>query len=83
MRCYYRNDISCGANRREFEDQRVIKGKLDQNGIRPSWSLIWEGVLGLLSKERRIEEEEEEEKKKRKKKKKKRISGMDISLFHF
>ena len=83
MRCYYRNDISCGANRREFEDQRVIKGKLDQNGIRPSWSLILEGVLGLLSKERRIEEEEEEEKKKRKKKKKKRISGMDISLFHF
>ena len=35
MRCYYRNDISCGANRREFEDQSVIKDKLDQIGIRP------------------------------------------------
>ena len=35
MRCYYRNDISCGANRREFEDQSVIKGKLDQIRIRP------------------------------------------------
>ena len=35
MRCYYRNGISCGANRREFEDQSVIKGKLDQIGIRP------------------------------------------------
>ena len=34
MRCYYRNDISCGANRREFEDQSVIKGKLYQIGIR-------------------------------------------------
>ena len=28
MRCYYRNDKSCGANRREFEDQSVIKGKI-------------------------------------------------------
>ena len=28
MRCYYRNDISCGANTREFEDQSVIKGKI-------------------------------------------------------
>ena len=28
MRCYYRNDISCGANKREFEDQSVIKGKI-------------------------------------------------------
>ena len=28
MRCYYRNGISCGANRREFEDQSVIKGKI-------------------------------------------------------
>ena len=35
MRCYYRNDIICGANRREFEDQSVIKEKLDQIGIRP------------------------------------------------
>ena len=35
MICYYRNDISCGANRREFKDQNVIKIKLDQIGIRP------------------------------------------------
>ena len=32
MRCYYRNSKSCGANRREFEDQSAIKGKLDQMG---------------------------------------------------
>ena len=41
---YYINDISCGANRREFEDQRVIKEKFDRMGIRPSWSLILEGA---------------------------------------
>ena len=35
MRCYYRNGISCGTNRREFEDQSVIKEILDQIGIRP------------------------------------------------
>ena len=35
MICCYRNDISCVANRREFEDQSEIKGKLDQIGIRP------------------------------------------------
>ena len=28
MRCYYRNGISCGENRRELEDQSVIKGKI-------------------------------------------------------
>ena len=28
MRFYYRNGISCGANRREFEDQSVIEGKI-------------------------------------------------------
>ena len=27
MICYYRNDISCGANRMEFKDQIVIRGK--------------------------------------------------------
>ena len=27
--------ISCGANIREFEDQSVINGKIDQIGIRP------------------------------------------------
>ena len=28
MICYYRNGISCDANRREFGDQSVIKGKI-------------------------------------------------------
>ena len=32
-----------------MKDQRAIKGKLDQNGIRPSWSLI----LGRLIHEGR------------------------------
>ena len=41
---YYRNGIICGANRREFEDQSVIKGKLDQIGIRP----IKVSHLGIL-----------------------------------
>ena len=88
MRCYYRNGISCGANRREFEDQSVIKRKLDQIGIRPirvsHFGDFW-----------RAFREERKEEKKKKKKKKKRISGMDyyelvwivrlmdISLFHF
>ena len=47
MICYYRNDISCGANRREFEDQSVIKGKSYQIGIRPirvSHLRILEGI---------------------------------------
>ena len=35
MICHIRNGISCAANRKEFEDQSVIKGKLDQIGIRP------------------------------------------------
>ena len=70
MRCYYINDISCGANRREFEDQSVIKGK-----IKIKWDKTklvshlgdWEGFYMKRG----------EEKKKRKKKKEKRISGMD------
>ena len=40
MRCYYRNDISCGANRREFENPSVIKGNFDQIGIRPLGLMI-------------------------------------------
>ena len=75
MICYYRNGISCGANRREFEDQSVIKGKLDQIGIRlirvSHFGDFWRAFL----EERK--EERKEEKKKKKKKKKKRISGMD------
>ena len=72
MICYYKNNISCGANRRELEDQRVKKLKFDQIVIRPSWSRMryfshthWE------SKKRR---EREKKKKKRKTSKK----GMDL-----
>ena len=66
MRCYYRNSISCGANRRKFEDQSVIKGKLKANGIIPSWSLILgraipEGRKEEIRREEVEEEEEEEE----------------------
>ena len=57
MICYYRNSNSCGANRREFEDQSAIKGKFEQNGIRPSWSLI----LGRTK--RRVKKRGEEKKK--------------------
>ena len=54
MRCYYRNSIGCGANRRDFEDQSVIKGK-----IKIKWDKTklvshlgdWEG--GLLREEKR------------------------------
>ena len=35
MICYYRNSISYSANRKEFEDQSVIKLKFDQIEIRP------------------------------------------------
>ena len=70
MRCYYRNGIICGANIREFEDQSVIKEKLDQLGV-SFWGFFW----------RTFREERNEEKKKKKRKKAKK--GMDISLFHF
>ena len=73
MRCYYRNGISCGANRREFEDQSVIKGK-----IKIKWDKTklvshlgdWKGFY--------VNRGEEKKKKKKKKKKEKRISGMDF-----
>ena len=80
MRCYYRNGISSGANRREFEDQSVIKGKI---------KIKWDKTK-LVShlrrsarafREERKEERNEEKKKKKKKKKKKRISGMDYYGF--
>ena len=79
MRCYYRNDISCGANRREFENQSVIKGK-----IKIKWDKTklvshlgdWEGFYV-----KREEEKKKRKKKKRKKKKEKRISGMDYYGF--
>ena len=49
---------SCGANRRELEDQSAIKGKLKSNEIRPSWSLI----LGEQKREDERRREEEEKK---------------------
>ena len=66
MRCYYRNDISCGVNRREFEDQSVIKGK-----IKIKWDKTklvshlgdWEGFYMKRGEE------------------KKKISGMDCYGF--
>ena len=61
MRCYYRNDISCGANRREFEDQRVIKGKLDQMGKTKLVSHLGRRARALREERRREDEEEEEE----------------------
>ena len=92
MICYYRNGISCGANRKKFEDQSVIKGKFDQIGIRLSWSLIW----GDWESKKHREREKKKEEKKKKKKRKKAKKGMDcmdfwtfvwicmdISLFHF
>ena len=56
MRCYYRNGISCGANRREFEDQSVIKGK-----IKIKWDKTklvshlgdWEGFYVKIGEEKR------------------------------
>ena len=72
MRCYYRHGISCGANRKESEEQSVIKGK-----IKIKWDKTklvshlgdWEGFYVKRG----------EEKKKRKKKKK--ISSMDYYVF--
>ena len=49
-----------------MKDQRAIKGKLYQNGIRPNWSLIL-GREKCEKEERRREEEEKEKKKKRRK----------------
>ena len=78
MRCYYRNDISCGANRREFEDQSVIKGK-----IKIKWdktklvSHLGEGE-GFYVKRG---EEKKKRKEEKKKKKKKRISSMNCYGF--
>ena len=71
MICYYRNNNSYGANRREFEDQSAIKGKCEQIGIRPSWSLIWE------SKKKKRREREKMKKKKKRKRRKKTKKGME------
>ena len=46
-----------------MKDQRAIKGKLYQNGIRPSWSLIWERFIREGRRRRGRREEEKEAKK--------------------
>ena len=68
MRCYYRNGISCGANRREFEDQSVIKGKLNQIGIRPIRVSHFGDFWRAFREERKEKRKEEKNKKKKKKK---------------
>ena len=72
MRSYYRNGISCGANRREIEDQSGIKGKLDQIGIKPikvsHFGDFW----------RAFREEKKEGRKEEKKKRRKAKKGMDL-----
>ena len=48
-----------------MKDERVIKGKFEQNGIRLSWSLTFGGGVQREEEERirkEVEEEEEEEK---------------------
>ena len=83
MRCYYKNGISCGANRRELEDQSIIKGKLYQIGIRPirvsHFGDFWR-AFREEGKEKR-KEERKKEKKKKKKKRKKAKKGMDCYDF--
>ena len=64
MRCYYRNDISCGENIREFEDQSVKKGKIkikwDKTKL-VSYLGDWEGFYL-----KRGEEEKKRKKRRRK-----------------
>ena len=74
---YYKNRISCGANRREFEDQSAIKGNLDSNEIGPSWSHI----LGIFGKGKNVEKKKKKKKKKRRRRRRKKAKkGMDISM---
>ena len=74
MRCYYRNGLSCGANRREFENQSVIKGK-----IKIKWDKT--KLVSHLGDWEDFYVKKGEEKKKRKKKKEKRISSIDYYGF--
>ena len=73
MRCYYRNGISCGANRRELKDQSVIKGKIKIKWEKTKLVSHLRDWVGFYVKRG-------EEKKKRKKKEK-RISGIDCYGF--
>ena len=85
MICYYRNDISCGANRMEFKDQIVIRGKLDQIGVRPirvsHFGDFWRALREEEEEKRRRIEEEKKKRKKKKKKKKKKRKGTDCYGF--
>ena len=90
MICYYRNGISCVANRREFEDQSEIKGKLYQIGIKAIRVSHFGDFFWRAFREERKKESKEENKKKNIRKAKKGMDEygfldfcMDISLFHF
>ena len=69
MICYYRNNISWGANRMEFKDPIEIKAKLktkmgeDQVGL-SFWESKKKNVKEKRGEERRREEVEEEEEEK-------------------
>ena len=63
---------SCSANRREFEDQSAIKGKLTIKWDKTKLVSHFGGSARALREERK--EERNEEKKKKKKKRK----GMDL-----
>ena len=78
MRCYYRNDLSCGANIMEFKDQIVIKGKLDQIGIRPIKVSHFGDFRRIFREKRKEERKEEKKEKKKKKKRKKAKKGKDL-----
>ena len=52
---------SCGANRSELEDQRAIKGKLDQKGVKTKFGLSFFWKSKNVKERRREKEREEEE----------------------
>ena len=54
-----------------MKDQRVIKGKFEQNGMRQNWSLILERTI------RRVKKRGEKKKKKRKRRKEAK-KGMEL-----
>ena len=71
MRCYYRNGIGCGANRREFKNQSVIKGKIKINWDKTklvSHLGVWEGFYMKRG----------EEKKKKKRRRRRRRRGFQV-----
>ena len=58
---YSENSITCGANRGEFEDQRAIKGNLNQIGIKP----IQVSHLGIFLGEQNVERGRRRDEKRR------------------